>query len=77
MVGVVRVTGAKAPCPHWVLWGPDLITAHLAALRLICTIVGTEERKGISLHPPNHTLRVLPHPAPFLFLCEGISVTLM
>ena len=27
MVGLVRVTGAKAPCPHWVLWGPDLVTA--------------------------------------------------
>ena len=27
MVRLVHVTGAKAPCPHWVLWGPDLVTA--------------------------------------------------
>ena len=27
MVGLDCVTGAKAPSPHWVLWGPDLVTA--------------------------------------------------
>ena len=48
----------------------------LEALRLTKAIC-TEERRDTSLHPPHHTLRVLPHPAPFLFLCDGISVTLM
>ena len=27
MVKLVHVTGAKAPSPHWVLRGPDLVTA--------------------------------------------------
>ena len=27
MVKLVHGTGAKAPSPHWVLWGPDLVTA--------------------------------------------------
>ena len=27
MVKLIHVTGAKAPSPHWVLWGPDLVTA--------------------------------------------------
>ena len=27
MVKLVPVTGAKAPSPHWVLRGPDLVTA--------------------------------------------------
>ena len=27
MVKLVLVTGAKAPSPHCVLWGPDLVTA--------------------------------------------------
>ena len=27
MVKLVHVTGAKAPSPNWVLWGPDLLTA--------------------------------------------------
>ena len=27
MVKLIHVTGAKAPSPHWVLWGPDLVIA--------------------------------------------------
>ena len=27
MVGLVCVTGAKAPSPHWVLWGHELVIA--------------------------------------------------
>ena len=75
MVELVRVTGSKVPSPHWVLWGPDLVTAvrKLRLRKAVCT----EERKGTSLHPPHHTLQVLPHPAPFLLLCEEIRVMLM
>ena len=54
MVGAVRVTGAKAPCAHWVLWGPDLLTAHLAALRLTKSDCTEEMEKHLpSSTPPN------------------------
>ena len=54
MMGAVRVTGAKALCAHWVLWGPDLLTAHLAALRLTKSICTEEMEKHLpSSTPPN------------------------
>ena len=76
MVKLVHVTGAKAPSPHWVLRGPDLVTA---VWQLGDSQNQFALKKGMEV-PFIHlttTCRSSPTPAPFLIFAEEIRVMLM